>query len=57
MPVDSRLLESLACPVCHGEIRLHEDPDGLECLECGRVYPVRDGVPIMLVDEASPPTR
>jgi uncharacterized protein YbaR (Trm112 family) len=51
------LLEILICPACHGDIKaLHEDA-GLECSECGRIYPVRDGIPVMLVDQASPPTR
>ncbi len=57
MPIDSRLLEILICPACHGEIRALDDDAGLECLECGRVYPIRDGIPVMLVDEASPPTH
>ena len=57
MNVDPELLEMLACPACRGEIRLLEQEKGLECGRCGRVYPVRDGIPIMLVDEAAPPTR
>jgi len=57
MPVDPRLLEILICPACHGEIRETEAPEGLTCLECGRVYPIRDGIPVMLPEEASPPTR
>ena len=57
MSVDPELLEMLACPACRGEIRLLEGGESLECGRCGRVYPVRDGIPIMLVDEAAPPTR
>lgn len=57
MPLDARLLEILICPACHGAIRVVNDEAGLECRSCGRVYPVRDGIPVMLVDEASPPTR
>ncbi len=57
MSVDSELLEMLACPACRGEIRPLEEETGLECSQCGRVYPVRDGIPVMLVDEAAPPTR
>ncbi len=57
VPIDSRVLEILVCPSCHGEIRVLDDDAGLECLQCGRVYPIRDGIPVMLVDEASPPTR
>ena len=57
MSVDPELLEMLTCPACPGEVGLLEEGKGLECGRCGRVYPVRDGIPIMLVDEAAPPTR
>ncbi len=52
-PVDPRLLEILVCPACRGSVA---QADGLECRECGRVYPIRDGIPVMLVEEATPPT-
>lgn len=55
MPIDSRLLEILRCPACHGEIDPLEDDRGLECRQCGRIYPIRDGIPVMLVEEASLP--
>ena len=56
MPIDPKLLEILICPDCQQPVR-EQDPDqGLECSGCGRVYPVRDGIPVMLVDEASDPT-
>jgi uncharacterized protein YbaR (Trm112 family) len=57
VPIDARLMEMLRCPACHGEVRLLDGETGIECAACGRVYPVRDGVPVMLVEEASPPTR
>ena len=57
MALDPRLLEILICPACRGEIRPVNEDAGLECASCGRVYPVRDGIPVLLVDEASPPTR
>jgi uncharacterized protein YbaR (Trm112 family) len=57
MLLDARLLEILICPACRGEIRPVQEESGLECLRCGRVYPVRNGIPVMLVDEASAPTR
>jgi uncharacterized protein YbaR (Trm112 family) len=44
------LLEILVCPVDHTKVRL--DGERLVCDKCGRAYPVRDGIPIMLVDEA-----
>ena len=55
MSIDPRLLEIVICPACHGDLRQNDAGDGLECLKCGRVYPVRDGIPVMLVEEASPP--
>lgn len=54
MTVDPRLLDLLACPVCHGGLTLVEGDPGLECAACRLVYPVRDGIPVMLEDEARP---
>jgi hypothetical protein len=51
--IDPRLLELLVCPACRADIR--EEAAGLACQGCGRVYPVRDGIPVMLPEEASPP--
>ena len=56
MPVDARLLEILVCPACRGAIAALEAGAGLECRECGRIYPIRDGIPVMLIEEASAPT-
>ena len=50
--VDERLLEILVCPQCKGDIEPVED--WLLCEACLLKYPVRDGVPYMLVDEAEP---
>lgn len=50
-----RLLDgTLVCPACHGSLRLEEE--GLQCVseECGRLFPIRDGVPIMLIEESRP---
>jgi uncharacterized protein YbaR (Trm112 family) len=49
------LLEILVCPVDHAKINLNGDR--LVCEKCGRAYPVRDGIPIMLVDEAEMPRK
>ena len=54
MPVDKELLEILACPVEKAPLR--EESDRLVCTACGRRYPVRDGIPVMLVEEAESPT-
>jgi len=55
MPVDKELLEILACPVDKAPVR--EEGDRLVCSECGRRYPVRDDIPVMLVDEAELPAQ
>ncbi len=57
LPIDPTLLEMLACPVCGGEVRPTATADGVECVRCGRVYPIRNGIPVMLVEEATPPTH
>jgi hypothetical protein len=51
--LDPRLLELLICPDCHGNVRPTEGEEAIECLACGLLYPVRDGIPIMLVEEAT----
>ncbi|HYA12139.1 MAG TPA: Trm112 family protein [Thermodesulfovibrionales bacterium] len=52
MALDRELLEILACPKCKGDIRLTENGDGLICEKCKLLYPIRDGIPVMLIDEA-----
>lgn len=52
MPIDRELLEILACPKCKGDIRLNEKSDGLICDACRLMYPIKDDIPIMLIDEA-----
>lgn len=53
MGIDPELLEILACPVDKQPVR--EEGDRLVCSQCGRRYPVRDGIPVMLVEEAEAP--
>ena len=48
--IDQTLLEILACPACKGDVQLKEEK--VVCLKCGRKYPIKDGIPIMLVDES-----
>ena len=57
MSIDPSLLEILICPACHGDLAELDADAGLECAGCGRIYPIRDGIPVMLVEEASPPTK
>ncbi|HUI41852.1 MAG TPA: Trm112 family protein [Terriglobia bacterium] len=52
MAVSQMLLEILACPVCKVSVTPTADGQGLKCPQCRRVYPVRDDIPVMLVDEA-----
>ena len=52
MAISKELLEILVCPVCKATVELKADQSGLKCVECHRVYPIRDDIPVMLVDEA-----
>jgi uncharacterized protein YbaR (Trm112 family) len=52
VPLSPDLLEILVCPLCKESVSLTPKEDGLKCPRCKRVYPVRDDIPIMLVDEA-----
>ncbi len=54
MAVSKELLDILACPKCKGEIFLNDAEDGLICKACKLVYPIRDDIPVMLIDEALP---
>lgn len=51
--IDKRLLEILVCPDCKEDVELKGDR--LVCVKCGKRYPIRDGIPIMLIDEAEDP--
>jgi uncharacterized protein YbaR (Trm112 family) len=53
MAIDKELLEILACPKCKGDIHLNEKGDGLVCDACRLMYPIRNDIPIMLIDEAT----
>lgn len=56
MTVDKELLEILVCPNCRGEVEYREHESFIECLRrCGYKYPVRDDIPVMLVEEAVKP--
>jgi uncharacterized protein YbaR (Trm112 family) len=59
--LDQKLLEILACPSDdHASLRpgtpADPDADVLTCISCGRQYPVTDGIPVLLLDEATEPT-
>ncbi len=53
MPVDPVLLDILVCPKCLKPVTLVNGDTGLKCAECHRVYPIKDDIPVMLVDEAT----
>ncbi|TDI35526.1 MAG: Trm112 family protein [Acidobacteria bacterium] len=50
--IDPKLLEILACPVCKTPVKLEENGEALFCTQCRRLYPIRDDIPVMLVEEA-----
>ena len=52
MAISKDLLEILVCPVCKATVELTAGGSGLKCVQCHRVYPVRDDIPVMLVDDA-----
>ena len=56
MAVSKELLDILVCPKCKGDIVLTQDGDGLVCKACRLVYPIREDIPVMLIDEAVPYT-
>ena len=52
--MNEKLLEILACPKCKGDLDLTLNKDGLSCGTCQLIYPIKDGIPVMLVEEAKP---
>lgn len=52
--IDQELLAIMQCPSCTGTLAERPDPPALVCSDCGLQYPVRDGIPVMLIDEATP---
>ena len=55
MNLNPALLEIIVCPACHGDLTVDEAADELVCSSCGLAYPVRDDIPVLLVDEARRP--
>jgi uncharacterized protein YbaR (Trm112 family) len=58
VPVDKEFLEMLVCPSCHGKVVLQGEGESerIVCTVCGLRYPVRDDIPVMLIDEAERPS-
>ena len=54
MGISKELLDILACPKCKGDVYLTDKQDGLACNACKLTYPIKDDIPVMLIDEAIP---
>jgi len=52
MAISQELLDILVCTLCRAPVKLTADGQGLKCPQCRRVYPIKDDIPVMLVDEA-----
>jgi uncharacterized protein YbaR (Trm112 family) len=52
MTISAELLKILACPKCKGQLSLKADKPSLDCSSCLLSYPIRDGIPVLLIDEA-----
>ena len=55
MNLDPVLADVLVCPACHAAFEQDHEGSRLVCTGCGRTYPVRDDIPVLLVDEARRP--
>ena len=53
MVIKPELLEIYACPACHAKLEVKADGSGLKCVACHRVYPIRDEIPVLMVEEAT----
>jgi uncharacterized protein len=51
--ISQDLLDILVCPVCKKALAMKDNGESLKCAECRRVYPIQDGIPILLVDSAT----
>jgi uncharacterized protein len=57
MNLDPALLEIIVCPACRGALAVDDERSELACTACGLAYPVRDDIPVLLVDEARQPQK
>lgn len=53
--IDDELLNILACPACKADVKL--EGEKIVCTKCARRYPIKDGIPVMLLDEAETPDK
>ncbi|SMP80380.1 Trm112 family protein [Desulfonatronum lacustre] len=54
MALNKELLDILACPKCKADVTLTPVEDGLVCASCRVVYPIKEEIPVMLIEEAIP---
>jgi uncharacterized protein YbaR (Trm112 family) len=54
MPLSNDILDILVCPVCKQSLHYTSDQTGLQCDVCKLIYPIRDEIPCMLPEEATP---
>ena len=52
MAIDSELLSILVCPACKGVVRPAGKDSGIICERCRLLFPIKDGIPVMMIDEA-----
>lgn len=50
--IAAELMDILVCPACRSAVREDAERSRLVCTSCGRAYPVRDGIPVMLIEES-----
>lgn len=55
--ISEELLEILACPKCHTKVEYREPDNQLYCPNCKVLYPIVDGIPVMLIEEGKPETE
>jgi hypothetical protein len=55
LPITADFIETfrVVCPACKGKVVLKEDASGIKCTECRRVYPIRNDIPALIVEEAT----
>ena len=54
MSLNQDIVDILACPKCAGDLELNEDDSGLMCIQCKLVYPIKEGIPVLLLEDAKP---
>lgn len=54
MALSKELKEILACPRCKGDLEFHEEKSEIHCKACRLVFPIKDDIPVMLLEEARP---